>query len=97
MQDSQFRHTREAQRQLQSVRLQKRLVAQELPRRAVGGQCAVGDQKHAAARFQHQIQIVRGDELRLRPCAQDADQGAAVARVERGGRLVHEKRIRLHG
>ena len=38
MQDSQFRHTREAQRQLQSVCFQKRLVAQKFLRGAVGGQ-----------------------------------------------------------
>jgi len=77
--------------------LEQRPVAQDLPRRPIGRDLPVVQQQDAVARLEHEVEIVRCDDLRHRQRIERADERAAVFRVKRRGRLVHEHDLRLHG
>ena len=92
-----LRHTGKAKRQFQRMLLEQRPVAQDLPRRPIGRDLPVVQQQDAVARLEHKVEIVRCDDLRHRQRIERADERAAVFRVKRRGRLVHEHDLRLHG
>lgn len=77
--------------------LKQRPVAQDLPCRTVGRDLPVVQQQNTVARLEHEVEIVRCDDLRHRQRIERADERAAVFRVKRRGRLVHEHDLRLHG
>ena len=68
----------QAEGKLHAVGLEQGFVAQNVLRSAVGGDFAAREQEHAVAGVEDHVQIVLGDQLRLRQGVDRADDGAAV-------------------
>ena len=83
--------------QLQPVRRHQRLVAQDVGRRAVGGDDAVGEDHRPRAQLEGVRQVVGDEQHRDVQRPQDVGELAARGRVEVGRRLVEHQDLRLHG
>ena len=78
---------------LQSVCQHERFVAEDVDGLAFGHHSAFIQHNHSGTEHGNELQIVRGDDLRDRKCAQDGSQFAPRARIEIAGRLIERENL----
>ena len=71
-------------------------IAQNLLRRAISADAALINDDHPRAEFQHQFQIMAGDQQRLIHTLQKRDQPPPLAHVERGRGFIEQHKLGLH-